>query len=132
MTVESWRQRRRERGLPEPRVAERRGGRGAKAPDYSADVGAARPGEQPHRGKWRDEAACFAWVARYLASLPARTRSTHDGFRRWANQHPGAPSTSRLAQHGGWDAVRRAAAESTATSERYARLEPSPGVTGAR
>jgi hypothetical protein len=117
-TVESWRQRRRERGLPEPRLAERKGGRGAKAPDYSTNVGAARPGEQPHRGKWRDEAACVAWVARYLASLPARTRSTQDGYRRWANQHPGAPSPSRLAQHGGWEAMRRAAAQSRATGER--------------
>jgi hypothetical protein len=108
-TVESWRQRRREHGLPEPRGAERRGGRGVRAPDYSADVGAARPGEQPHRGKWRDEAACVAWVARYLASLPARARSTQDGYRRWASQHPGAPSPSRFDQHGGWEAVRSAA-----------------------
>jgi hypothetical protein len=108
-TVESWRQRRREHGLPEPRIAERRGGRGIRAPDYSADVGAARPDEQPHRGKWRDEAACVAWVARYLASLPARGRSTQDGYRRWASQHPGAPSPSRFDQHGGWEAVRSAA-----------------------
>lgn len=108
-TVEAWRQRRRERGLPEPRVAARKGGRGVMAPDYSADVGAARPDEQPHRGKWRDEAACVAWVARYLASLPARGRSTQDGYRRWASQHPGAPSPSRFDQHGGWEAVRSAA-----------------------
>jgi hypothetical protein len=110
-TVKEWRQRRRERGLPEPRVAARKGGRGVKAPDYSADVGAARPDEQPHRGKWSDETACVAWVARYLASLPARERSTQDGYRRWASQHPGAPSPSRFAQHGGWEAVRRVAAE---------------------
>ncbi len=107
-TVAEWRQRRRERGLPEPRDAKRRGGRGAKAPDYSADKGAARPGEQPHRGKWGDEAACVASVARYLASLPAGERSTQAGYRRWASQHHGAPSPSRLAQHGGWEAVRRA------------------------
>jgi hypothetical protein len=110
-TVAEWQQSRHERGLPEPRDAKRRGGRGAKAPDYGANVGAARPGEQPHRGKWRDEAACAAWVARYLASLPAGERSTQDGYRRWASRHPGAPSPSRLAQHGGWEAVRRAAAK---------------------
>jgi hypothetical protein len=108
-TVAEWRQRRRECGLPEPRAAQRRGGRGMKAPDYSADVGAARPGENPHRGKWRDEAACVAWVARYLASLPAGERSTRAGYGRWASQRPGAPSASRLAQHGGWDTVRLAA-----------------------
>jgi hypothetical protein len=108
-TVKLWRHRRRERGLPEPRVAGRRGGRGVRAPDYSADVGAVSPGERPHRGKWGDEAACVAWVARYLAGLPTRERSTQDGYRRWANQHPGAPSPSRLAQHGGWETVRREA-----------------------
>lgn len=107
-TVAEWRQRRRERGQPEPRDAKRRGGRGAKAPDYGADVGAARPGEQPHRGKWSDEATCVAWVAHYLASLPAGEHSTQHGYRRWASQHPGAPSPSRLAQHGGWEAMRRA------------------------
>lgn len=107
-TVAEWRQHRRERGQPEARDTKRRGGRGAKAPDYGADVGAARPGEQPHRGKWGDEKACVAWVARYLASLPAGERSTQDGYRRWASQHPGAPSPSRVAQHGGWEALRRA------------------------
>jgi hypothetical protein len=113
-TVAEWRQRRRERGLPEPRAAARKGGRGVTAPNYSADVGAARPDEQPHRGKWSAEAACVAWVARYLASLPMRGRSTQDGYRRWANQHPGAPSPSRFDQHGGWEVVRRAAAEAKA------------------
>jgi hypothetical protein len=108
-TVKLWRQRRLERGLPEPRAAQRKGGRGAKAPNYSADVGAARHGERPHRGKWCDGEACAAWVARYVASLPAGERSTQDGYRRWASQHPGAPSPSSLAQHGGWEAVRRAA-----------------------
>jgi hypothetical protein len=111
-TVAEWRQRRRERGLPEPRAAARKGGRGVKAPDYSADVGAARSDERPHRGKWSDEKACVAWVARYLASLPARERSTQDGYRRWARRHPGAPSSSRFAQHGGWGAIRREALSS--------------------
>ncbi len=113
-TVKLWQQRRRERGLPEPRVAERKGGRGAKAPDYSANVGAGRPGEQSHRGKWSEEKACVEWVWRYLASLTERERSTQDGYRRWANQRPGAPSPSRFAQHGGWEAVRRAATETKA------------------
>jgi hypothetical protein len=108
-TVAEWRQRRRERGLPDPRVTQRKGGRGAKAPNYSANVGAARPHERPHRGKWSDEEACVEWVARYLANLPPRERSTQAGYRRWASQHPNAPSASRFAQHGGWEAVRRAA-----------------------
>jgi hypothetical protein len=110
-TVKLWRQRRRERGLPEPRVGARKGGRGAKAPDYSADVGAACSGEQPHRGKWADAEACVAWVARYLATLGPSERSTQDGYRRWASQHPDAPSPSRFARHGGWEAVRRATQE---------------------
>lgn len=113
-TVVEWRQRRRERGLPDPRVPQRKGGRGAKAPDYSANVGAGRPSEQSHRGKWSDEKACVEWVGRYLASLTARERSTQDGYRRWVNQYPGAPSPSRFAQHGGWEAVRSAATEAKA------------------
>lgn len=115
-TVKEWRQRRRERGLPEPRATTRRGGRGVKAPDYSANVSAARPGEQPHRGKWADAEACSEWVGRYLATLGPNKRSTQDGYRRWASQHPGAPSPSRFAQHGGWEAMRRAAAEAPVTS----------------
>ncbi len=113
-TVAEWRQRRRERGLPDPRVTQRKGGRGVKAPDYSADVGAAQAGEQSHRGKWSDESACVEWVARYLASLPPHERSTQDGYRRWASQHPGATSPSRFAQHGGWEAVRSAVTEAKA------------------
>ncbi len=113
-TVAEWQQCRRERGLPDPRVTQRKGGRGAKAPNYSANVGVARPGEQSHRGKWSDESACVEWVGRYLASLPSHERSTQDGYRRWANQHPGAPSPSRFDQHGGWGAVRRAATEAKA------------------
>jgi hypothetical protein len=109
-TVAEWRQRRRARGLPEPPASSRRGGRGMRAPDYSADVGAARPDERPHRGKWRDGEECATWVARYLANLPAGERSTRAGYGRWASLHPGAPSASRLAQHGGWEAVRLAAA----------------------
>lgn len=106
-TIAEWRQRRRERSLPQPRTSERKGGRGVKAPDYSKDVGAALPGERPHRGKWSDEEACVAWVARYLATLGPRGRSTRDGYQRWASQYPGAPSASRFAQQGGWEAVRR-------------------------
>ncbi len=113
-TVAEWQQRRRERGLPDPRITRRKGGRGAKAPDYSANVSAARAGEQSHRGKWSDEEACVEWVGRYLASLPSHERSTQDGYRRWANQRSGAPSPSRFAQHGGWEAVRRAATETRA------------------
>lgn len=110
-TVAGWKQRRRERGLPEPRVAQRKGGRGVKAPDYSRDVGAAHPGEQPHRGKWADLGECAAWVARYHASLQRRERSTQTGYRAWARQNPGAPSPSAFAQHGGWEAVRGEAQE---------------------
>ncbi|HTC58683.1 MAG TPA: hypothetical protein VK691_01025 [Solirubrobacteraceae bacterium] len=113
-TVAEWRQRRRESGLLDPRVTQRKGGRGAKAPNYSANVGVARPGEQPHRGKWSDEKACVEWVGRYLASLPPHERSTQNGYRRWAHQHPGAPSPSCFDQHSGWEAVRRAATEAEA------------------
>jgi hypothetical protein len=107
--LKGWETQRRERGLPELVVVKRNGGRGRKAPDYSRDVGAARPGEQPYRGKWGDEDACVAWVARYLASLGPRERSTQRSYKDWARTQPGAPSASAFGQHGGWETLRRRA-----------------------
>jgi hypothetical protein len=89
-TVAEWRQRRRDRGLPEPRVVNHRL---VKAPDYSADVGAAKPGEYPHRGKWGDEDYCVAWVAHHLAGLPLRNLGGPNPRRAQA-QH--VPATRRL------------------------------------
>jgi hypothetical protein len=106
-----WEQQRRERGLPAPRVVRRAGGRGHKAPDYSHDVGAARPGEEPYKRKWADADACAAWIKRYLAQLGPNERSTVRGYDDWARTQPGAPRASRFGQHGGWEALRRRAQE---------------------
>ena len=73
--VAEWRQRWRDRGEPEPRRIDRRG-TGEKAPDFSADVGAAKPGEYLHVGKWDDEGLCVEWVAYYLSSLSGGRRAT--------------------------------------------------------
>lgn len=114
-----WRQLRRERGEPAPNIVKRRGGRGAdgrplEAPNYSENVGAARPGEHLYMGKWTNVDACVEWVTRYLASLGPRQRSTQAGYTRWARQHPSAPVMSTFDQHGGWGAVRRKAMEKLA------------------
>lgn len=118
-TVRAWRQSRLDRRLGEPRVVVYRGRRDAnggrlKAPDYSADVGAARPGEFLFRGKWDDEDVCVAWVARYLSSLPDGTRTTARTYEAWALQTPGAPTPKAFSRHGGWSAVRRKAQERAA------------------
>jgi hypothetical protein len=107
--VVAWRHQRRERGLPEPRVVTRAGGRGNRARDYSADVGAARTGER-RRAKWT-RASCAAAVARYLAQLPNGERSTERGYADWAAAQPSgtAPAMSTILALGGWEAVRRAA-----------------------
>jgi hypothetical protein len=108
-TVAEWEAERRDRGLPDPVVVKRSGGRGRKAPDYSKNVGAARPGETPYRGKWGDPDACVAWITRYLATLGPRERSTTRGYDDWARKQAGAPRASRFGQHGGWETLRRKA-----------------------
>lgn len=115
-TVAEWRQSRIDRGLGEPRVVDYRrrrdaNGRPMKAPDYGANVGAAKPGEHPYHGKWEDEELCAEWVARYLATLTGGEASTEHGYEAWVRQNPGAPHSSAFRQHGGWDKVRGKATE---------------------
>lgn len=76
-----------------------------EAPNYSENVGAARPGEYLYMGKWTNVDACVEWVTRYLASLGPRQRSTQTGYAQWACQHPSAPVMSTFDQHGGWGTV---------------------------
>jgi hypothetical protein len=107
VAVAEWVASRRARGLPEPRVVTRVGGRGHKAPDYSVDVGAARVGER-RLAKWT-RADCAAAVARYLAQLPNGARSTERGYSDWAATQPQgtAPAMSTILALGGWEAMRR-------------------------
>lgn len=109
--VAEWVASRRARGMPEPRIVRRIGGRGNRAPDYSANVGAARPGERRRR-KWTRE-SCAAAVARYLAQLGRGERSTERGYADWAAVQPrgGAPAIATIQEFGGWEAVRREAQE---------------------
>lgn len=111
VAVAEWVASRRDRGLPVPRVVTRVGGRGHKAPDYSADVGAARAGER-RLAKWT-RADCAAAVARYLAQLPNGERSTERGYADWAATQPTgtAPAMSTIISLGGWEAARREAQE---------------------
>jgi hypothetical protein len=138
-TVAEWRQSRVDRGLGEPRVVDYRrlrdaNGRPVKAPDYSADVGAARPGEFLRKGAWAGEDLCVGWVARYLATLAGGEASTERGYEAWVRENPGAPYASRFRQHGGWDAVRRKAQEKQkhfgepAPSARAGSVSPNEGA----
>jgi hypothetical protein len=107
--VAEWVASRSARGLPGPRVVRRAGGRGKRAPDYSGNVGAARPGER-RREKWT-RASCAAAVARYLAQLGRGERSTQRGYADWAAAQPrgAAPAVATIQALGGWEAVRRKA-----------------------
>jgi hypothetical protein len=109
--VAEWKSQRGTAGLPEPRAVKKVGGRGHKAPDYSADVGAARAGERL-RAKWT-RASCAAAVARYLAQLANGERSTQRGYSDWAatQLHGTTPAMSTILSLGGWEAVRRDAGE---------------------
>lgn len=106
--IEEWRQLRRDRGEPEPRVVERKGGRGYKRPDFSADVSAAKPGEYRYIGKWEDEDLCVAWVAYYLSLGGRATGRDYDA---WALANPGSPTRVSFKYHGGWSVVRPKAEE---------------------
>ncbi len=107
--VAEWVASRAARGLPEPRVVQRVGGRGKRAPDYSGNVGAARSGER-RREKWT-RTSCAAAVARYLAQLRRGERSTQRGYADWAaTQRRGeTPAVATIQEFGGWEAVRREA-----------------------
>lgn len=107
--VAEWVASRRARGLPEPRVVKRVGGRGKRAPDYSRNVGAARPGER-RRGKWT-RVSCAAAVALYVAQLRRGERSTERGYADWVAVQPrgAAPAIATIQAFGGWEAVRREA-----------------------
>lgn len=104
--VGEWRRQRKAEGLPDPIVPTRVGGRGHKAPDYSRDVGAARPNEQ-RRDKW-SRGDCVAAVGLYLADTAGR-RTNQRGYADWAVTRPSAPAMSTIQEHGGWEAVRREA-----------------------
>jgi hypothetical protein len=108
-TFAEWEERRCEQGLPPARVVDRRIGRRRGCPDYSRNVGAARPGEEPYKRKGRDPAVCVTWIARYIAELGTRERSTKCGYEAWARRHPGAPRAPTFARHGGWEKLRRKA-----------------------
>jgi hypothetical protein len=107
--VAEWVASRNVRGLPEPRVVQRAGGRGKRAPDYSGNVGAARPGER-RRAKWT-RSSCAAAVAVYLAQLRRGERSTERGYADWLAAQPRgtAPAVATIQEFGGWEEVRREA-----------------------
>ena len=103
VSVQAWKTGREDDGLfvpdgPPPK---------SQRPDYSRNVGAARPGEQ-RLVRW-SMADCVAWVTRYLKQLPAGQHSTKRGYDDWARSQAGAPHASAFDRHGGWNAVRKAA-----------------------
>lgn len=116
--VAEWEARREERGLPAPPVVDGRGNPRSKRPDYSVNVGAARAGESPHWGRWRDPGICVDWIARYIAALGPGDRSTQSGYRDWARKQCGAPNAATFEAHGGWTELRRIAQDSARKNPR--------------
>ena len=111
----------------------------ASRPDYSRDVGAARPGERrlgEHRlSKWSRE-DCIASVARYLEDA-AGSRSTLRGYSRWAAKQESAPVAATLASTRGgkicasWRSkgfVRRTPLETRPPTRHPPRLAPRPDI----
>ncbi|HTC58684.1 MAG TPA: hypothetical protein VK691_01030 [Solirubrobacteraceae bacterium] len=130
-TFKLWRQSRIDRGFGEPRVIDYRSRRDAngrilKAPDFSKDVGAAKPGEYPNQGKWANKDLCVAWVAYYLANLPEGRKAIARDYDAWALKNPGAPLLSRFTRHGGWSAVQGKAEERIKT-QGPPTVPPTPG-----
>jgi hypothetical protein len=103
--VREWKDRRRAAGLPVPDGPPPTRTR----PDYSQDVGAARPGERRGRKAWDDPDEVVDWVVRYLQERPPRENPTQRRYDEWAAQTEGAPWSSNIDRHGGWEAVLRAA-----------------------
>lgn len=103
--VREWKERRQAAGLPvpdgPPPTRER--------PDYSKDVGAARPGERRIEKLTEDD--LIAWVARYLRAVPPGERPSKRAYDRWARNEDGAPWASRFHAVGGWSSVRARAVE---------------------
>jgi hypothetical protein len=102
--VAEWKENRRAAGLPvpdgPPPTRER--------PDYSQDVGAARPGERRRKETWADLDVVVDWVAAYLSQLGG-ARASQRSYNDWARQQEGAPWSGAFDRHGGWSTVKRAA-----------------------
>jgi hypothetical protein len=97
--VAEWKQSRRAQGLPVPDGPPPKGQR----PDYSRDVGATRPGEQPSRD-WSRVEDCVEQVAAYLDQLRPNERLPLTATTAGANDI--TPWAHRLLKHGGWAKVR--------------------------
>ena len=116
----AWKADRRARGLPVPEKLPPRRARAEARVNYSRDVGAAREGERPLK-RWEDTEECVAWMVRYLEGLPAGARSTRRAYRDWTLRQDGAPAPNTLAQHGGFERIRRLAQERIRAARRPAR-----------
>jgi len=95
--VKEWKAGRRRQGLPVPdRPPPRR-----LKPDYTRNIGAARPDEH-RQGSWTDPNDCIAVLVRYLSQLPKGQHATMNGYAAWAKEQPRAPDPTGLKRHGGW------------------------------
>jgi hypothetical protein len=103
--VREWKEQRASKGLDIPAGPPPK----AQRPDYSVNVGAARPGEKRARER-KDFEEAVRWVTLYLVHLAPGERATQRGYSTWAHEQDGAPSSSAFAlHHGGWVKVRDAA-----------------------
>jgi hypothetical protein len=103
-------------------------------PDYTKDVGAARPGEQrrPTKSRWHEVQSCVDYVILYLEQLRPPERPTADHYLRWARKHDGAPSPRLFDKHGGWAKVRALAQEQILRKQRATREKEGPRTVKGR
>ncbi len=106
--LREWKEERRAQGLPVPSQYPNK----ANRPDYTQDVGAARPGERRHMTGPQPTEEVAEWVAKYLRELPRGQRASKRGYDTWARGVNGAPWASLFDKHGGWSAVLATARES--------------------
>jgi hypothetical protein len=109
--VAAWKEGRQSRGLDVPDGLPPRGQR----PNYSRNVGAARPGERRRRD-WSHAEDCVEVVMIYLADLGSR-RSSKRGYQDWASRRADAPAPSAFDQHGGWGRIRARALDAPTSSD---------------
>jgi len=117
--VETWKSERRARGLEtpdRPPPMDRR-------PDYTKDVGAARPGERSKQN-WRKVENCVKYVVIYLEQLPAGRKPGQADYARWATTQTHAPYNKAFSQHGGWTPIRKLAQAQILRDQQPPKADP--------
>ncbi len=102
--VTIWKKKLRARGIKPPAKPPPR----SQRPDYTKDIGARRPGEEPQNyRRWHDLDTCLTHVIEYLEQVGPEKRSTRHDYDHWVGQRRGTrPYMAVLRQHGTWNEIR--------------------------